>query len=97
MVMVAFHHWSTKQLHAGESHIAMCLHIGFCQNIEAIFVAEFVEVWVIGIVRGTYSVYIEPFHCFYIILHLFSGDCPASYLTVIMPVNTMKNYTTTID
>ncbi len=46
--------------------------------------------------RCTYSVYIESFHCFYIILHLFLSHGAASYLTMIMPVNTMKNHTLTI-
>src|SRR5690554_1613489 len=39
MIVITFNHRPAEQLHAGESHITVCLHIGFSQYIEAIFVA----------------------------------------------------------
>lgn len=90
MVLRTLDH-SISELHlVGEVHIAVALHIGLGEHIDTVFVAEVVEVWVVGIVRGADGVDVDALHVENLLLDFLVRDCAAGLLAEVVTVDTAE-------
>ena len=75
----------------------MALHVGLGQHIDAVLVAEVVEVGVVGIVRGAHGVDVQTLHSYHIVQHLLLRDGAASEPAVVVAVDAMQDDALAVD
>ena len=73
--------------HAFAPH-AMALHFAFIHYIEAVFIAHFVKIRIVGVMRSTYGIDIILFHNIQILRVPLTGNSPAVIRIKVMAVYT---------
>ena len=76
---------------------AVALHIALVHNIEAVFVCQFIEIRVVGIVRGTDCVDICLFHKAHILQKSLLRNCPAVVGVEVVTVCATKHHRLTVE
>ena len=97
LAFVAFHHRLAEQLHAAEARVPVAFHVGFCQDVEAVLVAQLVEVRIVGIVTGAHGVDVEALHGEHVLQHLFAAHRAARLLAEVVAVHAMDHEATAVD
>ena len=76
---------------------AVAFLVGFCRDIESVFVAEIIPNGIIGIVAGAHGVDIEPLHDLDVLQHTFARDDVASIGIHLVPVGTLDEHGLSVD
>jgi len=74
MVLGTLYHGRTEQGQRRELLIGVALHIGFCQHVETVFVAEVIEYGIVGVVAGADGIDVETLHRLDVLLNLSRRD-----------------------
>ena len=97
LALVAFNHRSTEQFDAAQTLITVALHISFRQNVKSVFVAQLIEIGIVGVVASTHGIDVQALHAEHILQHLFLADRAARFLTEVMAVHSVEDNPVAVD
>ena len=69
----------------------MRLKIGFTNHVEAEFIAEIKQCWIIGVVRSSHSVEVKFLELEQVIAHILASQNPASLSIEIVAIHSINN------
>ena len=93
----ALHHGLAEGFLAGETHIAVALHVGLGQHVQTQAVAEVIEVGVVGVVRGADGVDVQSFHLHDVGLYLLLGEGSSAVLAEAVAVHSVEDDAVAVD
>ena len=96
IMLVALHNLLGKHRLLGSCIIAILetvtLLVGFCYEVDSVFVAEIIPAWVIRIVAGTNGVDVQALHDLDVLNHAFQAYYISSVWVDFMTVGTLDEY-----
>ena len=75
----------------------VALNVGFVDDIQAVAVAQLVEIGVVGVVGRTHGVEIQQFHQPYVLFHPFARDGLSRILVVVVAVYAVEFHGNAVD
>ncbi len=77
--------------------VAVALHIGLGEHIQAILVAQVIEVGVVGVMRCAHCIDVEAFHRYDVLLGLFACNHAAVFLAEVVAVYAVEDDSLAVD